>query len=153
MEKNLKDYLHFYIGCEFMFSGTKDTTLYTLDYERFALINEDDDFKEITLVLRKLFDITGEEVRELLYMQYVGLREKKLAINFGRRNRPDETTNYPGSIEYSLHDENSGQHVMSGTFSFQSLNAEIFKSLLEKGFDMFGLINSGCAVDKETYEI
>ncbi len=64
MKKDIKDYLHLYLGQEFLYSETKDETHYELDADRLCTIYADNDFKYIKLLLRPLSNITEKEIEE-----------------------------------------------------------------------------------------
>lgn len=61
MKKDIKEYLHLYLGCEFIFSATKDFSTHELCTESLNTIYEDSDFYEIKLVLRPISDMTESE--------------------------------------------------------------------------------------------
>lgn len=122
MKKDIKDYLHLYLGCECMtedgrrgrFSGfdvvEKNYSIVMitvrfsddpLDHD-WTVLNDNEECDRIKLILRPLSDMTEDEKTE----------EYKIGLD-------------PG-IE------------------------EQFRWLLSKGFDLFGLIEAGLAIDKTT---
>lgn len=119
--KNIKDYLHLYLGCQFIYGNgpkvwdgwtgfVKTDTYYFTDEERnhikmgghiLQVVN-------IKLILRPLSDMTKEE------------KEKA------------------NSFADNLRDEQSAACCMAATTHY----------FLSKHFDLFGLIESGLAIDK-----
>jgi hypothetical protein len=113
MNKELKDYLPFYLGCQFVMK-IKDTEqltgkMYFGKDALYAALTKDEsvNIKPI-LLLRKLDSITDDEKKEIF---------------------PDAHIQY----DPDLSDE---------------FTPDEFVSLLSKHFDLFGLIESGIAIDK-----
>lgn len=127
MKKNIKDYLHLYLGCECealvkysetsqkwvkgylagIVKGKPQAQLYDAFGNAWELLHETEEIKPI---LRPLPDLTNDEAKVLGYNR---------AIDWWR------------------------DHGHFGTHS-----AKNFAYLLKQGFDLFGLIESGLAIDK-----
>lgn len=106
--KEIKDYLHFYLGCEMMLGKIRgNRQIYTLESDSLIFAIEDGDKP----ILRPLSDITTYE--------------KEMAVD---------------PMLYGL------SHCLPSTQILQS--AELVRFLLSKQFDIFGLIESGLAIDK-----
>lgn len=120
--KNIKDYLHLYLGCEIVwkdkrgywfpenrthieFTNTKDRIIYMI------LLSE------AKPLLRPLSDITEEELRQC-------------------------------SIVYCEGHNNCDTEDVCEWIAEWAGGAAITKYLLSKHFDLFGLIESGLAIDK-----
>ena len=114
MKKELKDYLHLYLGCDVYMDNPhaafhKDT----LDVDLLERLYNDLPMKCYKLILRPLSDMTEDEEK------YVGLGLKA------------------GTANASM--------LKSGYF--HSTTPKVFYYLLSKHFDLFGLIESGLAVN------
>jgi hypothetical protein len=124
--KQLNDYIHLYLGCEFLYR-TKETKLH--DWTEFTKMKLDADqlsvfyrlyenpLCEYKLVLRRLDDMTEEEMEEVWYMS-----EPKDVLVMNSISRCRKV----------------------------SLTAERTRYLLSICFDLFGLIDSGLAIDRKT---
>lgn len=137
MKKELKDYLHLYLGCNVIISesyhngiiallvginhtyGVVECVLESPEWYEYHTYKSFNDF-QVKPILRPLSDITGDEL-----------------IQYGKIEFPD----------------------MKGRFDLKGLREvvmhayyepETFKWLLSKNFDLFGLIEAGLAIDKTT---
>lgn len=128
MEKNIKDYLHLYLGCEVICPDPfKDEGVNTRGYltgihgehgPEIQLIEgyhasenpEYFDYSQIKLIVRPLSSMTEGEGNEL---------------------------------------ENIGHNAVLNKFEINRFHAERIKYLLSKGFDLFGLIEAGLAIEKK----
>lgn len=128
MEKNIKDYLHLYLGCECEIdkrvASTKKTgTLTNIDQTGVRLKGAFNDghiaHALVKPILRPLSDLTKEEVKILDEMA----RTQKNGEQFIKR----ETKFFSG---------------------IRTRSAEALHYLLSKHFDLFGLIDAGLAIDK-----
>lgn len=113
--KDLKDYLHLYLGCEcvakYPYNGEKERRMTIIAPNLHELLDEVEYCKPI---LRPLSDITEKEQDEIWYSEEpMGVAE----LNAGTIRR--KVVLCPNRIKY----------------------------LLSKGFDLFGLIQSGLAID------
>lgn len=122
--KEIKDYLHFYIGCEVTIEGHKNAILGAVGvgHGKQVIIRwplEDEwsyaDIGEIRPILRRLSDMTEEEEAEMVKTQ--------------------DDVKLDGYPQITL-------MVDSG---------HTFRWLLSKGFDIFNLIDSGLAIDAKDY--
>jgi hypothetical protein len=125
MEKNIKDYLHLYIGCNVQWNKARGFTLTKVNwlFNEFEIDQDESGYTEtfnektvheIKPILRPLSDMTEEECHTLGWA-YLNSNGNKILNH---------------SPEY--------------------LNPEDFKYLLSRGFDLFGLIESGLAIDKSS---
>lgn len=128
MKKELKDYLHLYLGCECILDNKEtgkligfDSRLHDSDVEMvcftiwidkendWSVYNDDKNFERIKPILRPLSDMTEEEKQNI------------------------------EGTDWSLLPDSGWEYT-----------AETFLFLLSKGFDLFGLIEAGLAIDKIT---
>lgn len=109
MQKNIKDYLHLYVGCEIAFS--EDNYKYKGFHLTNSFISQQKQY-EFKPILRLLTNMTNEERIEFVTLINIGI----LHINI-----PNQNNNF---------------------------HTEQFLYLLKKGFDLFGLIEAGLAIDK-----
>jgi len=132
-----------YLGCEFIYSGTKDELRCTLDIGNLNTMAEDKDFSECKLILKKLEDITDVD--------------KKLLVNFFEKRT--------GTIkDVSIQDGwlcfNKKLQYSYTTSKFkldESMNCMAYQFLQSKCYDIpnFYLdgktpIEAGIAVDEKT---
>lgn len=195
MNREIKEFLHLYLGCE----GIADMTLYLKgkgkEYDLSAVpvifdsINRNraeltdgriDQWVGLTMqcgergilyydvfdrlvncythfihpqyfkpLLRPLSDMTEEEMKELLCLDFAPsddvFRNMVTEFKFDV-NEPQRRTKRGTGVGFSVFKD--GSHYMSGTLSFVDLNPHQFVYLLKLGFDLFGLIEAGLAIDK-----
>jgi hypothetical protein len=136
MEKNIKDYLHLYLGCECMmtkisYHAVHELILsqkrsFKLDGKLLQYFIEPTTKAEIKPILRPLSDMNDEEFRWL----------------------EDETHFHPGG--FNSHDNDVT--IEWKEEMIEEINEhgtpEIFLFLLSKHFDLFSLIEAGLAIDK-----
>jgi hypothetical protein len=129
--KNIKDYLHLYLGCECMIGDLNwkpETNLHGLapgvdpNYGKPIKSKIDAHVLNVfahktTLILRPLSDMTDEEMDEVWY------------------------SHEPKNVLVMDYKNNSMSRKVA-------LCSERTRYLLSKGFDLFGLIDSGLAIDK-----
>ena len=132
--KDIKDYLHLYLGCEVESPHGVGTLLSVTNYNH-VTVNADGDtyFKtdEVKPILRPLSDIRPKEVANL-----IGVYD--LAV---------EKANYESPFfQIQYRDENNEQQFKHTYLAH--LNPEQFVFLLSNQFDIFELIESGLAIDK-----
>lgn len=123
MKKELKDYAHFYIGCDVLQDDNEIARLVGIYAETCMLIHEatgqfgECDISKIKLILRHLSDLTEEE---MIYC----------VAN--------------GQLVYC------GQSPENFVIGWGAFRPEITRFLLSKSFDLFGLIKAGLAIDATT---
>lgn len=147
MEKNIKDYLHLYLGCECLGNDGKP---YTLKPSHFPS-NWKEGINGHKPILRPLSDMTEEEFSECVLLHF-GIENRDVVFGtinkIERYSEPKMLTNFGTALPYRC--SKDGIHVMTGTLSTNSLNPQQFKYMLSKHFDLFGLIPDGLAIDKTT---
>lgn len=170
-DKNIKDYLHLYLGCEvqtnikiaqgehkpFKLAKAKLVDVDINGAYLIGLILENDTDMEIyqpnevKLILRPLSDMTEEEFTEVVMIHW-GISRDIIEQKISRIERTKEVkqnTKFGTSIPYVAFDK-EGKHYMTATFSDKSCTPEQFQYLLSKHFDLFRLIESKLAIDKTT---
>ena len=125
MEKNIKDYLHLYLGCEIrMFN---DVTKEWSNWRKLTptdlnlVLNYD---KKAELLLKNIIDIPFDEFAKIDQMEGntdIG------ATDTGFISRPEKVRRY-----------------FATTYAIRTLE------YTKRGYDLFGLIDAGLAIDKTT---
>lgn len=133
--KDIKDYLHLYLGCEFVSKWPG----WQAENDPFILCPADLErgkFEYIKPILRPLSSMTEEETEQYLRLKhnaYSGEYEIKISdAGFWwlfKGISTDQKFKFFGEI-------------------LDESNAEQFQYLLSKSFDLFGLIEDGLAIDK-----
>lgn len=129
MTKNIKDYLHLYIGCNIAIAEERFNSpgLRLIGISDLGCQVRDESIKlsfyvnleDCKLVLRPLSDMTEEEARELC-----------------------PNGEYPFLKYLSEKDE-----WYTNRIHFYTAYSECYRFLLSRGFDLFGLIDAGLAID------
>lgn len=141
MKTELKDVVHFYLGCECVDGagsvGKIDTCGFD-GYIRTTPLNKHIKVKAflsgVKPILRPLSDMTEEEGRQ--YATYYGI-DGYLSVTITEEN---------GYVKISI--GNSGHMASLFPLGQYGQKPETLVYLLSKGFDLFGLIESGQAIDK-----
>lgn len=181
MSKNIKDYIYYYIGQKVSYGG-KLLTIVGYDAMQDKVVTSDGNwgFKdlfvtEIHLALRKLEDMTEEEVLHLFDLAYCGFVPYGPVIVYDGMGCQHGTTVIHETVRciqidtYSCHPSVGGclpfallqldDELIWGKFSdagsilqddVTSRQFEQFHYLLSKGFDIWGLIDAGLAIDAKT---
>lgn len=155
----LEDYLHLYLGCDVMLTEPDSAPFEvkltgvinerTDDEERLRIqVFESDgpeayegrgiiwcDDEEVELILRPLSDMTKEEAKEIAAV-YTGYTINWVHIK-------------DGQIIFNYYE---GDEVQENVFDIGYSNPEGFLYMLSRGFDLFGLIDAGLAIDKAKAE-
>jgi hypothetical protein len=128
MEKKISDYLHLYLGCD-LYTGTGKVKLVAVQKEAIPCC----EFRIIVLN----GNVTHEAKNvKLLLRRLSSMSEKELQEC--------------GNMVYDFSDDPElNNHKPQ---DFEICAPEQFHYLLSKGFDLFGLIDSGLAIDKETIQ-
>jgi hypothetical protein len=119
----LKDVIHFYLGCRVVHPALKNNRVLTAVWMQ-SLLDKGIDVK---LILRRLSDMTEEECEEYGMMYEQGKYDSQ-------------------SLEFDCKIGLSAYYI--GTKNA----AERIRALLKAGFDLFGLIESGQAIDAKTLQ-
>lgn len=142
MKKDIKDYLYLYIGCEIMDEyNNKVGKLVAIDYSEenpvrvLHKVTWRLEYSEVKPILRPLSDMTIEELEEQeavikIFMPDFSVTEKDRLDAIERINKH--------GISALRFDEDSNPLMIF----------EVLRLLLKQGFDLFGLIESGLAIDK-----
>jgi hypothetical protein len=163
----LKDIIHLYIGCEVLIDGKEVGRLYGIntsylkstnqvhydiqteqmrieDGEDFVMVYNDDFDDELRIkpILRRLEDITDKEIKELI--GWDNLNEKYANVSYERGN-------FGIVINYSIDAGEEGFYQQSYNITFHTFSPKEWVYLLKNGFDLFGLIKSGQAIDAKTW--
>lgn len=141
MEKNIKDYLHLYLGCECIMTrpsyhavhelGLSGDRTFLLGGKFLTYFIEPTTKAEVKPILRPLSDLTHQEVwvfcnfNEYQKLIKYKVHESFLEINWDENEEKDRYYHY----------------------YFRQLSARQFHFLLSKHFDVFELIESGLAID------
>lgn len=160
MKTEFKDVAYLYPQCEILEEGGNvGTILYIRKFgeELHPFINcsSNDPYwgnwQLIKPILRPLSDMKIEEMKELLTLRYHPNEDIFLSqideYKF-HTDEPKRHIKHGQGVGYSTF--RNGSHYSSGTLSYSSLNPYQFQYLLSKSFDLFGLIESGQAIDKTT---
>ncbi len=155
MNKKIEDYLHLYIGCEAHtghgkvqivgvhidnFNGIKDAVVLNGNVtHRIPII-------ELKLILRPLSDINFDEAKILFSLpqnaELVKIKAYPRSKEFDYKWKSAELPNNPDGFSYS------GVGLTTSTPVASKHSPEKTKYLLDCGFDIFGLIEAGLAIEK-----
>jgi hypothetical protein len=147
MEKNIKDYLHLYLGCkvrEVMSLGDDEYTLTKLSLAYHAIREGN----KIFPILRPLSDMTEEEAKI-----YFGISE---SAEVYKKNMYDDHSEflYRWEDRRRKYNTSDGMAHSAVGIAHNCENADMtptqFLFLLSKHFDLFGLIEAGLAIDATT---
>jgi len=138
----LNDIIHLYMGCKFDFPAEGIRHVRTLD-----AYNYYQGWEDIRLHLRPLTDMTEEEARELVGMELPAFNKDVFKLSGIYPAGVDYT--YGSGIEYDLTGFPT-QVEDCRTQLFHQLSPTQFHYLLQRGFDLFGGIEAGWAVDAKT---
>jgi hypothetical protein len=139
-ETDIKDYLHLYLGCQAIIKDDDGAdrkfhlNAYNLNYYR-------DWISAVKPILRPLDDMTEEEAQPLCQMQINGLQE-------GDRATISQFNMFYKRCEFYIHHSDDPELHVYRFLSFKEFNPKQFAYLLSKGFDLFGLIDAGLAIEK-----
>lgn len=132
------DVAHYYLQSPIVLSDDEGN-----EYDRGIAVNSNRYYR-CTPILRHLDDMTEAEVLECIKCGWpdgAGKPIKEFACI------PDHSA-FGSAFAYKIVFDGS-PHYMAGTMSFRSLNGNQFLWLISRGFDVFGLIESGQAIRKE----
>lgn len=157
MKKELSDYINLYFGCDVVgtyndASGSRgiltgvtnggtecEIQFYEEDGFNVSESPEFNDTKEVKLILRPLIDMTPQEAGD--YAEFYN-NGKKIPDQAEVEIKPHES----GSVHVSIQLDGNGISLFPG--GPHGDRSEAFRYLLSRGFDLFGLIPEGMAIDK-----
>lgn len=138
MELNIRDYLHLYLGCDYVTDNSQgNMNPSTLP----SVLKYLDDFTGFKLILRRFENMTDAEIRDLIQYDKLKVMYKTVEYSF------DGTSI---RITYTI-EEDEGSTAQTYRIDRFAMNAHDFAWCLRKGFDLFGLIHVGLAIDKSTF--
>lgn len=138
----LQDYLHYYIGCKMIRSSLPQNKPYTLHPEA---IWEAVEFGDRP-ILRRLQDIKDEDLKAMITrLSIVNLDNCEFEYDQYWVNAIRN-----GVVVDCLSIELNGQIDMMQCTHATNPQLEAFHYLLSEGFDLFGLIDAGLAIDQKT---
>lgn len=123
-KKDIKDYLHLYLGCDCDRSGR----LERIDYSFLVWCENNHRLKDVKPILRALSDMTEEEI-QTLYGIY----------NSGKECKPHLLKTWYSNFNW--HYADASQH---------RVRFDAIPFLLSRGFDLFNLIPDGLAINKSS---
>jgi len=147
----LQDYINFYIGCPciyYMADDDPDGYCMPLDYDIIKLWLANQDETDIKLVLRGLKDMTEEEAIELVKL--IVHKDEYINVSTYRHNCTGDLMVQWGLLT-PMERANDVEYFINATGE-RSWSGEQFRYLLEQGFDLFGLIAAGLAIDAKTLQ-
>lgn len=145
-QREIKDYLHLYLGCEMQYS-----THHEPQYETYTLtiegLKEAIEFED-SPILRPLWQLTDEEYAVINQHGFGGASTKEIWLDqfekFEERPAPGQ-----GKKNKVTNPKMIRSKVRVGLqLRFYTFAPETFRYLLSQGFDLFGLIEEGLAIDK-----
>lgn len=149
MEKlTLKELALFY-GCEIQWKYYSWTSFEkTILDSRFIGKYLPNETIEIKPILRPLLTITDLEFKEVVLLNWLSdFITSQMFGNIERKKEYKQEVKYGTSVPYSIFDKNE-KHIVSGTFSSNSLNPKQLQYLTLNSFDIFGWIDKDLAVKK-----
>ena len=148
MNKDIKDYLHLYLGCDTLPTyATETRRLISVNVDNGNSLLEDKQFNSCTyainefkLLLRPLSDMSEEELKEV---KHIMLEYQNLRFKCDEKDR----IKYTNVFIYDIIDED-GYHHSTMISSPENLPAKVVPWMCRHGFDIFDLCRAGLAIDK-----
>lgn len=138
MVKSLHNYLHLYLGqkcrCKYPYSSDAEKIVTITPVNLHELLNE---VEYCYPVLRSVDSLTAPEFEEF-----------KIVLGYPNKNATLTTVNKE-YIEYT-YTKSKQYNGLKSHILFTKISPEAVRFLLAKGFDIFGLIDAGIAIDKKT---
>lgn len=134
--RDIKEYIHLYLWCKCVITDNKQKS-FTGTLTPTDLSDLFAEIIHIKPVLRKLPSMTEEEKIRVYLWEYPNYKSGELVKN--------DSDNY----FFVIKNENG----MRCNVNLHHFSAETTRKLLEAGFDLFGLIESGMAIDQESFKI
>lgn len=153
------DILGMYMGCEFQYDGTKDNSRLKLDPTALEIIEFENDYPFVKLVLRSFDYLLDEEVIKIANLALCYELEDPRIYKYKDCGIDCiAVTNGPvGQIECynDLSKLNTDWVEIDSGFSVRVIHNtlcnyhEITKYMIKKQFDVFGLIKKGLSIDRK----
>ncbi len=142
MKKNIQDYLHLYYDCDCLCEKPDGNTGWRCNLTDEQIQENYSGRLNIKLILRPLTDILNTEAHSVYKLYF----EKEMALDFSG----DTGSAYFNPKQVRIKSEHAirifnGEDYETGDF-MKVLSMVPY--LLKQGFDLFGLIESGLAIDK-----
>lgn len=153
----LKQVLHYYIGCECLEAIIVPGQELIFEKSKLnirTLFNVQNNLFVVKPILRRLSDMSEEEMKELLILWFHPsedvFKETMGSVEFHTEEKKRHIKHGTG-IGYSIFKQ-SGEHASAGTLSFTRLNAAQFDYLIKQDFWLFGdeAFESGIIIDQKT---
>lgn len=146
---DIKDYIHLYIDSEALYRKwycdtppEQEPTWSKLTSKRFQLLN-DLSIVKVEYALRRLSDMTEEQARELAKFQHKPKYHDQIEILYIQKDH----LHYIDGTRW--HGDGVSEYNEYFVY-FNQLQSNQFHYLLKQGFDLFGLIDAGIAIDSKT---
>lgn len=172
MAKQLKDYLHFYLGCEVMVrKRERDKSWLKGKISEVSRNSNHGDWIEVNFgEIVKIHTETWDESTSNFHNYFIGYDEIKPILRKVESISDDEIKELIGwdklnelyvgisfkkdrnsiIINYSIDAEGEGVYPQTHVISFSCFSPSEFHYLLSKSFDLFGLIEENLAIDQNT---
>lgn len=141
--KDIKDYLHLYLGAGCIMKAGKGVSE---DY--YSVVEWSDigyPHNVTALILRPLSDMTEEEASDLIKFESAPHRHASIDVF-------DITDNHIWYVDGEMWHGDGVSEMYDKYIKFNELSPDQFKYLLSKGFDLFGLIEAGLAINATTFK-
>jgi hypothetical protein len=143
--KDIRSYLHLYVGCECEASqeGVKFTYNIKITPELLC------DYDWIKPILRPLSDMTEDEA-----VEFIHLKHRSILCNIDRTEVTKIIFGESKNIIHFTYFKKRGCGAEGGgqTYYVNQSDPEQFMFLLSKGFDLFDLIPAGLAIDRTKHK-
>lgn len=146
-----KDVLHYYIGQKCLRPDGK-TILDIYGLEGSLVVHREGDGLTYSgaagckSILKRLQDMTIEELTELFFLGWESMRELGINPTFEMNPKPSNKHGTgKGYVGFK-----DGKHYVTGTLSLTNFNPPQFHYLLSQGYDLFSLIDNGNSIDSKT---
>lgn len=151
MSKDIKDYIHYYMGRPYWTSNSQgELNAYTLQY----VLGMIKGGKEVQLHLRRIEDMTEEEMKDIWHIIFGRLFFERGTIQFFDISKGNQYKRWVMTAEVDrVGIQWDGRIWADSDLELHKFNQHfVTHYLLSKGFDLFSLIDSGAAIDAKTLQ-
>lgn len=154
MEKKLRDYIQYYIHCDFYLTQREIKTKITNYWpsqnegEEFCVgygldgVNGVEDLRYMKPILRKIDSMDDADIKS--FLNWERLNELYVHVSY-------EKIEHAIVLNYSIPVDGEADYPQSATIMPEiELRSDQFNHLIKNGFDVFGLIESGLAINAST---